>query len=71
MFNANWTISAGVTQSIPDFDILRNVAGSGGSMLEHIYRVKLMGGPFISTRSMPSIAADGVEAYTHHQPRLV
>ena len=25
----------------------------------------------MSTRSMPSIAADGVEAYTHHQPRLV
>ena len=44
MFNANWSISAGVTQSIPDFEILRNVAGAGGAILEHIYRLRLVGG---------------------------
>jgi hypothetical protein len=44
MFNANWSISAGVTQAIPDFEILKNVGVSGGAMLEHSYRLRLVSG---------------------------
>lgn len=42
--NAAWSINSGVTQELPDFEILKDVGVEHGSALKHTYRLKLIDG---------------------------